>query len=54
MSKRNFRDRSQMRLVQQFFKPALDRVEVKIRAHSETTPEHEALRVENVGEIHEA
>mgnify|MGYP005679442783 CR=1 FL=1 len=54
MSERNFRDRSQMRLVQQFFKPPLNRIKVKIGAHNETTPEYEALRVETVGEVHEA
>ena len=54
MSERNFRDRSQMRLVQQFFKPSLNRVKVKIGANNETTPEYKTLRVENVGEVHEA
>ena len=54
MSERNFRDRSQMRLIQQFFKPSLNRIKVKIGTHNETTPEYKALRVENVGEVHKA
>src|SRR5829696_8026904 len=46
--------RAVLRGVEQFAEPALDRVEVEVRALGEAAPEHEDRRIERVREVDQA